>query len=98
MKEREWWIYQKRGCDSPWAIHMFVRKRYRSIRTNTEIYADWIPSESKRVVVGEMSIVQPGKWIDTIGEVLTHLDHPLDDADKEQLENEIREIKLSFKY
>ena len=98
MKEREWWIYQKRTCDSPWAIHMFVRKRYKSIRADAEIYADWIPAESKRVVVGDMSIVQPEKWIDTIGEILTRLDHPLDEGDRGQLENEIREIKLSFKW
>lgn len=98
MKSKEWWIYQKREVESPWAIHMYVQKHYRSIRADTELFADWIPAESKRLVLGNMSIVRPEHWMEVISTVLTTLDHPPDDQDLKQLAIEIDELKLSFKW
>ena len=96
MKEKSWWIYQGRKVTEPWAIHLTARKERRRIRAGTEIYADWLNIPSKRLVIGDMSIVQASSWIDEIGRILAACDHPLDGADRQQLEQELKDLKESF--
>ena len=96
MKEKSWWVYQGRKVHEPWAIHLAARKERRRIRADTEIYADWLNTSSKRFVIGDMSIVQTAGWIDEIGRILAAYDHPLDGADREQLEQELKDLKESF--
>lgn len=96
MKEKSWWIYQGRKVTEPWAIHLAARKERRRIRADTEIYADWLNIPSKRLVIGDMSIVQASSWIDEIGRILVAYDHPLDGADRQQLEQELKDLKESF--
>ena len=96
MKEKSWWVYQGRKVTEPWAIHLTARKERRRIRADTEIYADWLNIPSKRFVIGDMSIVQASSWIDEIGRILAAYDHPLDGADREQLEQALKDLKKSF--
>lgn len=96
MKEQSWWIYQDRGVPEPWAIHLTARKERRRIRADTEIYADWLNTPSKRFLINDMSIVQTSSWIDTVARILATYDHPLNGHDREQLEQELRELKQSF--
>lgn len=96
MKEQSWWIYQDRNVSEPWAIHLTARKERRRIRADTEIYADWLNTSSKRFLINDMSIVQTSSWIDTVARILATYDHPLNGHDREQLEQELRELKQSF--
>ena len=96
MKEKSWWVYQGRKVAEPWAIHLTARKERRRIRANTEIYADWLNTSSKRFIIGDMSIVHASSWINEIGRILADYDHPLDGADREQLEQELKDLKKSF--
>ena len=89
-------MYQDRKVPEPWAIHLTARKERRRIRADTEIYADWLNIPSKRLVIGDMSIVQASRWIDEIGRILAAYDHPLDGADRQQLEQELKDLKESF--
>lgn len=96
MKEKSWWVYQGRKVTEPWAIHLTARKERRRIRAETEIYADWLNTSSKRLVIGDMSIVQASGWIDEIGRILAAYDHPLDGADRQQLDEALKDLKESF--
>lgn len=96
MKEKSWWVYQDRKVTEPWAIHLTARKERRRIRADTEIYADWLNTSSKRLIIGDMSIVQASSWIDEIGRILAVYDHPLNGADREQLEQALKDLKESF--
>lgn len=96
MKEQTRWIYQGRNVPDPWAIHLTARKERRSIRADTEIYADWFTNQSKRFLIGDMSIVQTASWIDTIGRVLAAYNHPLTECDREQLQWNLKELKKNF--
>ena len=96
MKEQTLWIYQGRNVPDPWAIHLTARKERRRIRADTEIYADWFTNQSKRFLIGDMSIVQTVSWIDTIGHVLAAYNHPLTECDREQLEWNLKELKKNF--
>lgn len=96
MKEKSWWVYQDRKVTEPWAIHLTARKERRRIRADTEIYADWLNIPSKRLIIGDMSIVQASSWIETIGRILAVYDHPLDGTDRQQLEEELKDLKESF--
>lgn len=96
MKEQTRWIYQGRNVPDPWAIHLTARKERRSIRADTEIYADWFTNQSKRLLIGDMSIVQAASWIDTIGRVLAAYNHPLTECDREQLQWNLKELKKNF--
>lgn len=96
MKEKSWWVYQGRKVTEPWAIHLKARKERRRIRADTEIYADWINTSSKRFLIGDMSIVQTPSWIETIGMILAAYDHPLDGTDRQQLEEALKDLKESF--
>ena len=96
MKEKSWWVYQGRKVTEPWAIHLTARKERRRIRADTEIYADWLNIPSKRLIIGDMSIVQSSSWIDEIGRILAAYDHPLDGTDRQQLEEALKDLKESF--
>lgn len=96
MKEKSWWVYQGRKVTEPWAIHLTARKERRRIRADTEIYANWLNIPSKRLVIGDMSIVQASSWIDEIGRILAACDHPLDGTDRQQLEEALKDLKESF--
>lgn len=96
MKELSRWICQGRKVPEPWAIHLTARKERRRIRADTEIYADWIRIPSRRFLITDMSIVQAGRWIDSVGRILEIYDHPLDDRDRKQLRQELKELKESF--
>ena len=96
MKEQSWWIYQERKVEEPWAIHLTARKERRRIRADTEIYADWLNIPSKRLIIGDMSIVQASSWIEAIGRILAVYDHPLDGTDRQQLEEALKDLKESF--
>lgn len=96
MKEKSMWIYQERNVSEPWAIHLSARKERRRIWANTEIYTDWPDVPGKRLLISEMSIVDAGKWIDTVGYFLDIYGHPLDNRDREQLRRELKELKESF--
>ena len=96
MKEKSWWIYQGGDAPEPWAIHLTARKERRRIRVSTEIYADWFTNLSKRFLIGDMSIVQTERWIETVGWVLDMHNHPLTESDREQLERSLKELKESF--
>lgn len=96
MKEKSWWIYQGGDAPDPWAIHLTARKERRRIRASTEIYADWFTNPSKRFLIGDMSIVQAARWIETVGLILDMHDHPLTEGDREQLERSLKELKESF--
>ena len=96
MKEKSWWVYQGRKVTDPRAIHLTARKERRRIRADTEIYADWLNIPSKRLIIGDMSIVQTSSWIDEIGRILAAYDHPLNGADREQLEQALKDLKKSF--
>lgn len=96
MKEQSWWIFQGRNVPDPWAIHLTARKKRRRIRADTEIYADWLTTPSKRFLIGDMSIVQSESWINTIGYVLSAHDHPLTECDREQLVCNLSELKKNF--
>jgi len=96
MKEKSWWVYQGRKVTEPWAIHLTARKERRRIRADTEIYADWLNIPSKRIVIGDMSIVQSSSWIETIGRILAAYDHPLDGTDRQQLEGALKDLRESF--
>lgn len=95
MKEQSWWIHQDSNTE-PWSIHLTAQKEHRKIRATTEIYADWINTPNKRFLLGEMSIVQPDKLIQTIGKVLSIYDHPLTKEDREHIEQSLIELKYSF--
>ena len=96
MKELVRWICQERKVPEPWAIHLTARKERRRIRADTEIYADWIRIPSRRFLICDTSIVQTERWIDSVGHILDIYDHPLDDRDREQLRQELKELKESF--
>lgn len=96
MKEQTLWIYQGRNVPDPWAIHLTARKERRRIRADTEIYADWFTNQSKRFLIGDMSIVQAASWINTIDHVLAAYNHPLTECDREQLELNLKELKKNF--
>lgn len=96
MKEKSWWIYQGGDASDPWAIHLTARKERRRIRASTEIYADWFTNPSKRFLIGDMSIVQATRWIETVGLVLDMHDHPLTEGDRGHLEQSLKELKESF--
>lgn len=96
MKEKSRWVYQSRKVTEPWAIHLTARKERRRIRADTEIYADWLNTSSKRFLIGDMSIVQTPRWIETIGRILAAYDHPLDGTDRQQLEEALKDLKESF--
>lgn len=96
MKEQSWWIYQRRKVSEPLDIHLTARKERRRIRADTEIYADWFTNPSKRFLISDASIVQSANWIDTVAKVLATYGHPLNGHDREQLEQELRELKQSF--
>ena len=96
MKELSRWIHQDRKVPEPWAIHLTARKERRRIRADAEIYADWIRIPSRRFLICDMSIVQAERWIDSVGHILDIYDHPLDDRDREQLRQELKELKESF--
>lgn len=96
MKEHSWWIYQERKVEEPWAIHVTARKSQRRIRADTEIYADWLPTPSKRMLLHDTSIVQSRTWLSEVGKILAAYGHPLQERDVGQLEQELRELKESF--
>lgn len=96
MKEKSRWVYQGRKVTEPWAIHLTARKERRRIRADTEIYADWLNTSSKRFLIGDMSIVHTSRWIETIGRILAAYDHPLDGTDRQQLEEALEDLKKSF--
>ena len=96
MKELSRWICQGRKVPDPWAMHLTAHKERRRIRADTEIYADWLGIPSKRFLIRDMSIVQTERWIDSVGRILETYDHPLDDRDREQLRQELKELKESF--
>lgn len=96
MKEQSWWIYQERKVAEPWAIHLKATKSQRRIRADTEIYADWLPTKSKRMLLHDTSIVQSRTWLGEVGKILAAYGHPLMERDVEQLEQELKELKESF--
>ena len=96
MKEQSWWIYQERKVKEPWAIHLKATKLQRRIYVNTEIYADWIPTKSKRMLLCDVSIVQSRTWLCEVGKILAAYKHPLTERDAGQLERELDELKKSF--
>ena len=55
-----------------------------------------VNQSSKRFLISDMSIVQSANWIDAVAKVLATYDHPLNGHDREQLEQELRELKQSF--
>lgn len=96
MKEQSWWIYQERKVKEPWAIHLKATKSQRRIHVDTEIYADWIPTQSKRMLLYDASIAQSMAWLGEVGKILAAYGHPLTERDVRQLERELDELKKSF--
>lgn len=96
MKEQSWWIYQERKVKEPWAIHLKATKSQRRIHVNTEIYADWLPTESRRMLLYDVSIAQSRTWLGEVGRILAAYGHPLTERDVGQLERELDELKKSF--
>lgn len=98
MKELEWWIYQSRKVDDPWAMHLTAWKDGRRIRASTEVYADFFHDvPSKRMLIGKRSIVSLDGWLNDVQQILTAYGHELTEADVNQLIEEISELKRQFK-
>lgn len=98
MKELEWWIYQSRKVDDPWAIHMTAWKDGRRIRASTEIYGDFFADvPSKRMLIGMRSIVNLDSWLGDVRQILRAYGRELTDADRNQLIEEVSELKKQFK-
>ena len=96
MKEKSWWVYQDRKVTEPWAIHLTARKERRRIRADTEIYADWLPTKSRRMLLYDVPIAQSRTWLGEVGKILAAYGHLLTERDVGQLERELDELKKSF--
>lgn len=96
MKEKSWWIYQDRKVDEPWALHVTARKDRRRIRGDTEVYAEWIRTPSKSMLIADTTLVALDTWLESIGYIMDKFGHPLTVTDIDQLKSEIAMLKQSF--
>lgn len=96
MKVKEYWVYQDREVDEPWAIYIVARKHYRKIRADTVIYSDLIGNESKSLEIKDISIVSSSMWINEIDRILKAIGMPLDESDINQLKDSLEAVKRSF--
>lgn len=91
---KDFWIYQQRRKSVPWAVHIFATKEGRTITCDFDIFAEWIPCDSKRMTVESVSIHRVGDYIRDICEKYDQ-DYTVQDAS--QVEYELKILKNDLK-
>lgn len=97
MKTLSRWVYQERKAAEPWAIHITATKQYRRIRADTEVYADFFNTDSKRMLLHDVDITSNKGCISELNRLLSAYGHPLRKSDVELIEQELDSLKNQFK-
>lgn len=98
MKRKEWWIYQERKEEVPWAVHVDAVKDGRKVTATFEVFAEWINNKSKRMVFQDVPITNgASSFLLAFHRLADSRGHPLTDADEMQVKYEIKMLKESFK-
>lgn len=94
VKTKDWWIYQERNVESPWALHLTVKKDGRSIRCEGELFADWVPCDTHKFV---LDLIPLNSLKSALYKALRDFGVEMDEQDQMQIDYEVRLIKESFK-
>lgn len=93
-KVKDWWIYQERKTDEPWALHLVVQKDGRSIRCKGELFAEWVSSDSHKFV---FDLVPLSSLDSVLEKTMAMLGQDHTEQDRMQIDYEIKLIKESFR-
>lgn len=98
MQVKEIWITQKRKVDIPWALHVTAYKKGRRIRADCELYAEWINTASRKILIYDTVFKTNKPLIETVSDICEKMHNPLSYQDKAQIEEELNDLRDSFKY
>lgn len=99
-RTREFWLYQRRNVQEPWAIQAIVefdrrKKMPYSYRWNVIIYADWIPYSHQDSSIFNRTFDSGEEFASVVHEVLAKYGHELDDEDVNYLVKSWLDILIS---
>jgi len=93
MHELDWMIYQGADVPEPWEIRLTAWEDEGQIMADAHIRADWLTGE---LFIRDTGMEDASYWIDTIDSALTPYGHPLNDRDRELLEQTLEDVKERF--
>lgn len=94
VKTKDWWIYQERKTESPWALHLIIKKDKRSVRCEGELFAEWVSCDSHKFV---FHLLPLNSLKDYLQKVMNSYGIVMDEQDQMQIDYEVKLIKESFR-
>lgn len=82
----------------PWALHIRATEHDRAIRADIEVYAEWIPNQSNKMLFKDVPLTRNAKGL--IGKLQTFwhgCDQTLNDDDIVQISTDVQMIIDFFK-
>lgn len=96
MKELKTWIFQDDDNLDSWILHVIAIKERLNITADVEIYADYLPTEDKRMILKDIPISKNDEIISEIGRIVSAYNHPLNSSDVTKIKNSLKTLKQNF--